>query len=118
MQIKNVRYITEILSDGKFKFGAQRFEVKSLSLKIKLIIMQDFSHTLYVLIIQVFLAVHTLVCQKKVISLGDQYLRIPIFFSNDDGVDRFETFFFDRFPVSLGTLFSIWAFFNISFGQT
>lgn len=51
MYIKNVRYITEILSDVEFKFGAQRFEVKSLSLKIKFIIMQDFSHILYVLII-------------------------------------------------------------------
>ena len=92
MWIKNVRYITEILSAGEFKFGAQRFEVKSVSLKIKLSIMQDFSHILYVLIILVFLAVHTLVCQKKVISIGDQYLRITIFFSNDDGVDIFVTF--------------------------
>ena len=51
MKIKNVRCITEILSDGEFKFGAQRFEVKSLSLKIKLSIIQDFSHILYVMII-------------------------------------------------------------------
>ena len=100
-----MRYITEILSAGEFKFGAQRFEVKSLSLKVKLIIVQDFSHILYVLIILVFLAVHTLVCQKEVISIGDQYLRITIFFSNDDGVDRFVTFLgssYDIFSSKIG----------------
>ena len=57
--------ISEILSDGEFKFGAQGFDVKSVSLKIKLIIVQDISHILYVLIILVFLAVHTLACQER-----------------------------------------------------
>lgn len=76
-QIKNVHGISEILSAGEFKFEAQGFDVKSVSLKIKLIIVQDISHILYVLIILVFLAVHTLACQKK------GYLYLKSIFTND-----------------------------------
>ena len=43
-------------------------------------------------------------------GIGDQHLRVTLFFLNDIRLDSF--------PVSYGTLFSSWAFLNISFGQT